>query len=214
MAEARALFARVMGEHGLAMGEAGEGEVSGPRAIWNEAAMAGDGFLGSYGRVFDLTVVGQPRASGSSITTLEAALFDSGGPILLAPPKPVTSLAETVVIAWNGSSETARTIGFARPFIRNAKRVVVLADDGGLGDRPSGELVQRRLRRNAIPAELKLLSDKRIRSGEAILEEASALGCDLLVKGAYTQSRLRQMIFGGATNHILDHAEMPVILAH
>jgi nucleotide-binding universal stress UspA family protein len=40
------------------------------------------------------------------------------------------------------------------------------------------------------------------------------LGCDLLVKGAYTQSRLRQMIFGGATRHIIMEAEIPVILAH
>jgi nucleotide-binding universal stress UspA family protein len=52
------------------------------------------------------------------------------------------------------------------------------------------------------------------RGGEAILAEAKAMGADLLIKGAYTQSRLRQMIFGGATNHILSAAELPVFLAH
>jgi nucleotide-binding universal stress UspA family protein len=36
----------------------------------------------------------------------------------------------------------------------------------------------------------------------------------LLVKGAYTQSRLRQMIFGGATRHILAHATLPVLMAN
>ena len=50
--------------------------------------------------------------------------------------------------------------------------------------------------------------------GEAILAEAKAQGADLLVKGAYTQSRLRQMIFGGATSHILGAAELPVFFAH
>ncbi|MEX6508695.1 universal stress protein [Jiella sp. M17.18] len=214
IAKARQLFRDTMAEHGLHDGAEAASDASASRAIWNEAAMAGEGFLGGYGRAFDLTVVGQPRAGGSSITTLEAALFDSGGPILLVPPKRFDSVGETVVIAWNGSSETARTIALAMPLIRKAKRVVVLSDDGGIGDRPAGSLIQRRLERNGIAAELKLLPDKRIRSGEAILSEAAALGCDLLVKGAYTQSRLRQMIFGGATNHILANAEMPVILAH
>ena len=51
-------------------------------------------------------------------------------------------------------------------------------------------------------------------TGEAILATAESLGCDLLVKGAYTQSRLRQMIFGGATQHVLAKATLPVLLAH
>ena len=50
--------------------------------------------------------------------------------------------------------------------------------------------------------------------GEAVLDECAALGADLLVKGAYTQSRLRQLVFGGATRHIMMNAGLPVILAH
>ena len=50
--------------------------------------------------------------------------------------------------------------------------------------------------------------------GETFLTEAQAFGCDLLIKGAYTQSRLRQMIFGGPTSHILSHATVPVLMAH
>ena len=46
------------------------------------------------------------------------------------------------------------------------------------------------------------------------LAEATAVGADLLIKGAYTQSRLRQMIFGGATSHILANAMLPVFMAH
>ena len=51
-------------------------------------------------------------------------------------------------------------------------------------------------------------------TGEIVLEQAAALGCDLLVKSAYTQSRLRQMIFGGATRHILANATLPILMAH
>jgi nucleotide-binding universal stress UspA family protein len=35
-----------------------------------------------------------------------------------------------------------------------------------------------------------------------------------LVKGAFTRSRLRQLVFGGATSHIMAHAELPVLMAH
>jgi nucleotide-binding universal stress UspA family protein len=65
-----------------------------------------------------------------------------------------------------------------------------------------------------LPAEAITVPDPSNRAGETILSEALALGCDLLVKGAYTQSRLRQMFFGGATSHILSNTTMPVLMAH
>ena len=223
--EARVLAARVMSEEDVALepapAEPATGQVTpsetlaGPSWAWNDKAMAGDAFLGCYGRAFDLTVVCRPRSDAASITTLESALFESGGPILIAPPHSVEKgFGKTIAVAWNGSSETARTIAFARPFLRAAQRVIVLADDGGLGDKPSGALIQRRLAESGVSVELKLLGSGGIRSGETILKEAAALGSDLLIKGAYTQSRLRQMIFGGATSDILAKAELPVFMAH
>ena len=103
----------------------------------------------------------------------------------------------------------------AMPILRKAKRVMLLERRGphragperqgraGLprgqrrhGDREDGRAAQRRGR--ARP------SSPRPRR----------MGADLLIKGAYTQSRLRQMIFGGATSHILAAAELPVFFAH
>ena len=70
------------------------------------------------------------------------------------------------------------------------------------------------LEANGIAATEKTVMPRSNRPGEAILAEAAAIGADLLIKGAYTQSRLRQMIFGGATSHILGAAELPVFFAH
>ena len=70
------------------------------------------------------------------------------------------------------------------------------------------------LEANGVAATEKAVVPRSGRPGEAILAEAKAQGADLLIKGAYTQSRLRQMIFGGATSHILSAAELPVFLAH
>jgi nucleotide-binding universal stress UspA family protein len=70
------------------------------------------------------------------------------------------------------------------------------------------------LQRNGIAATLLVVDVAGRTTGEAVLAAAQSLNCDLLIKGAYTQSRLRQMIFGGATRHILGHATLPVLMAN
>ena len=68
--------------------------------------------------------------------------------------------------------------------------------------------------RNDVPARAKLVRAEGRSIGQAILDECQTAGADLLLKGAYTHSRLRQMIFGGATSHILANAELPILMAH
>lgn len=183
---------------------------------WRQDGLMEDAFLGAYGRVFDLIVVGRPDGSNGQtrLSTVEAALFETGRPVLIAPPTPARSLGETAVIAWNRSTETARAVLGSIPLLRKAKRIVVLElDDWGVPG-PSGSELARHLRMHDLPAEAITAADPSNRPGETILKEAAALGCDLLVKGAYTQSRLRQMFFGGATSHILGNTSMPVLMAH
>jgi nucleotide-binding universal stress UspA family protein len=72
----------------------------------------------------------------------------------------------------------------------------------------------RYLRRNGVPAEPLTVALDGNNTGQAILGAAQTLACDLLIKGAYTQSRLRQMMFGGATQHVMASATLPVLLAH
>lgn len=174
------------------------------------------GDIGSYGRTFDLVVVGRPTRSRESpaMGTLEAALFESGRPILIAPPTPPSVLGRNVVIAWNASTETARTIALGMPFLLRAERVTILTIEGGTVPGPAGEEVVRSLYRHGIEATATTVSAGRRQIGEAILAESEAIGADLLLKGGYTQSRLRQMIFGGATSYILAEATLPVLMAH
>lgn len=171
--------------------------------------------LGSYGRTFDLTVLGRPDRHNQSprMTAVEAALFESGRPVLLVPPSTPGTLGETVVVAWNGSTESARTVALATPILTQAQRVIILSIEGWGVEGPTAEQLARSLRRNGVPAELASRSKPRS-PGEAILEFSASVRADLLIKGAYTQSRLRQMIFGGATSHILAQAPLPVLMAH
>ena len=183
---------------------------------WRQDGLMEDAFLGAYGRVFDVIVVGRPDgANGQTrLSTVESALFETGRPVLIAPPTLSRSFGETVVIAWNRSTETARAILGSMPLLKKARRVVVLElEDWGVPG-PSASELARSLRMHDVPAEAVTAPDPSNRPGETILRETAALSCDLLVKGAYTQSRLRQMFFGGATSHILSNATIPVLMAH
>ena len=182
---------------------------------WAGEAAFGDSHVSSYARIFDITVLGRPGAErgDARMATAEAALFESGRPVLLSPPRAPSMLGDTVVIAWNQSTETARATALAMPILMKARRVVVLTVTEHEVNGPTGQQLAHNLRANGVAAEALERSAKGRAHGDAILENAASVGGDLLVKGAYTQSRLRQMIFGGATSLILSKAAIPVFMS-
>lgn len=211
--EAREAF-----ESGMRVGNippAGTG-ATGPSFRWSERDVTDAGGMAGLSRVFDVTVYGRttPSVFAAHQYALESTLFESGRPVLLAPPEPGKVIGDTVLIAWNCSTESASTVALAMPILEQAKRVIVLTVEGGTVPGPSGADLSDRLKANGVKVEASTVPDAARNPGATILAEATRHGVDLLIKGAYTQSRLRQMIFGGATSHILAHAEMPVFMAH
>ena len=97
-----------------------------------------------------------------------------------------------------------------------AARVTALltVEDGAAVPGPTGQQLCHYLQLSGVPAKPLTVGLNGRLTGEAILEHANALSCDLLIKGAYTQSRLRQFIFGGTTQYILSNATLPVFMAH
>jgi nucleotide-binding universal stress UspA family protein len=211
--QAQGIFESFMQEKGV---PATDGAAAAVSYAWRNEVPDGDEFVGDYGRVFDIIVLGRPGGSPQSprMNTFEAALFESGRPILLAPPQPPHTIGDTVLIAWNCSTEQSRATALAMPLLQKAKRVIVCTVEGATVPGPTGEQIARYLRMNDVPTEAITVSAGQRRPGEVLLAQAAALGCDLVVKGAYTQSRLRQMIFGGTTQHIITKATLPVLLAH
>jgi nucleotide-binding universal stress UspA family protein len=211
--EARNLFETFMQDRGVPRA-ASTGSLS---YGWLPDAPEGDYFVGSHGRVFDLTVVGRPGSDprGPRMAMLEAALFESGHPILIAPPRSIRGIGTRILIAWNCSTEQARATAFAIPILQRADQVTVLTVEGGAAvPGPTGGQLCGYLQSHGIAAKPLTVGLEGRSTGQAILANAEALGCDLLIKGAYTQSRLRQLIFGGATRDILQHATVPVLMAH
>ena len=120
-----AAFAGFMDEHGLAR----TGAPGRPLADWRIETTGGQGAIGQHGRLFDAIVVGRPLYDhpAPSVAALESALFDSGRPLLVAPPEPPPTMGRHVVVAWNGASETARTLAFGRSLLRAAMSAALAA---------------------------------------------------------------------------------------
>jgi nucleotide-binding universal stress UspA family protein len=184
-----------------------------PAFRWRGGAAIEDGALGSLGRLFDVTVMARPGGKGSRMTAFEAALFDSGRPVLMAPPRAGATLGDTVLIHWNCSTETARAISMGLAVLQSAKRVHLVTVEGNTVAGPSAREALSHLAAHGISATEKVVPPGK-GPGDAIMTEARAIGADLILKGAYTQSRLRQMIFGGATNYILGKSDLPVLFVH
>ena len=105
-------------------------------------------------------------------------------------------------------------MAFAMPFLEKANKVVVFTVEDALVPGPTSEEAAEHLLRNGIDAKAMDVKRGGRSVGEAILDTANELNADLLVKSAYTHSRVRDFVFGGGTSHVLRNAELPVLTAH
>lgn len=191
---------------------------TGPTASWREDIGPEDELVARRGRLTDLIVVQQPASDGNvvAMVSFEAALLDTGRPVLATPQAggAIARLDEgPVLIAWNGSVEAARAIAASVPFLTTSRRVGVLSVVEG-GRAADATNVISYLGWHGVKADLLVPSNKQASVGAQILAEATAQNAGLLVMGAYTRSRLRRMVFGGVTEHVLANATLPVLMVH
>jgi nucleotide-binding universal stress UspA family protein len=187
----------------------------GTSARWRVVTGRRDQLIPRRARVSDLVVFGaQPAGSPELGGAIETTLVGAGRPLLLAPSA-VQTIGERVAIAWNGRAEAARALAAGMPFVEAASAVHVLTAE----TRRTAFSVTEDLadyfewrgiaceRQPVTPAE-----DETV--GAALLRAAREAGADLMIMGGYGRSRLRELVLGGVTRHVLTHTEMPVLLAH
>ncbi len=166
------------------------------------------------GAAYDLIVVGRPADEVGSAPLLEAALFGTGRPVLVSPPEGPETLGENVLIGWNRSPLSARAMQSAMSFLERARKVTIVTVTTGAKPGPSPHDMADHLAWHSIDAGVKEIAPDYRSVGEVLLAEAEEVGSDLLVMGAYSRGRLRELLMGGVTRHVLAHAEVPVLMAH
>ena len=190
--------------------------VQGPSARWREVVGRVEDVVPVEGRLADLLVFAHSRldTDTQAYATIETALLGAARPLLLVPGTLPDRIGRTVAVAWNGSAESARAIAGAMPFIRSADTVHVLTAETAHTEAAAGRRTVDYLAWHGVNVQLTILKPGSEPVGQTIIDKAAALGSDLLVMGGYGHSRMREMILGGVTRHVLNHASLPVLMAH
>jgi len=208
-----AMFNRFVARHGVIVGDPPPGAAS---ATASFATVIGreDDLVAQLARLADLTVVPHPEGGEdvSSSDALHAVLFDSGRPVLIAPRVAPPAIGRRVCIAWNGTAESAAAVWAAIPWMQRAEAVRVLSADGYQRRGPAAADLAPYLVLHDIHPELATFRPLDREVGGGLLAAARDFGADLLAMGAYSHSRLRQLILGGVTRHVLEHADLPVLM--
>lgn len=175
-----------------------------------------------HARYADVAVMTRPtEGAGVELREeiIEGVLFHSGRPALIAPPNwKGTSVGKRVVVAWDASREATRALSEADDLLEFAESVTVVTVDAkpkmfGHGDQP-GANIAAHLSRRGLAAEVRNVDSMGRSASAAILEEAQSQGADLIVMGGYAHSRLRELVFGGATRELLRTTTIPLLMAH
>lgn len=197
----------------------------GVRAEWRQVegvtSLLADAML-KHAPYADLIIASQVNSSTSRTIEpdfVERLILESGRPVLVIPNMGTFKTVGTkVIVGWNATREAMRAAFDAVPVIKQAKQVELLWANARnepeiSGDLPGAELAAV-LARHDIKVMAKSISAPDLAPADALLNEASDSGADLIVVGAYGHSRLREFVFGGVTRSLLQHMTVPVLMSH
>lgn len=223
-ADAHALFEHLRQKYGVALqntppavGASGDAQHNTATAQWQVLTGREDDLMACRSRLADLVVMARTTTVGDASfqMILNAILMESGKPLLLAPPTATPTIGQHIAIAWNGSAEAARAVSSALPLLQEAEKVSILTvpENEHNPKHTKAEELAQYLAWHGIAAVGEPLTGNG-NAGAALLSACQNIQADLLVMGAYTHSRLRQLIMGGVTQHVLAHAEIACLLRH
>jgi nucleotide-binding universal stress UspA family protein len=209
----RSMFDRFVAQHDVIVSEARPGADC---ATASFAAVTGreEDLVAQQARLADVTVVPHPDAGEdvSSSDALHAVLFDSGRPVLVSPRTAPATIGSRICLGWNGTAESASAVYAALPWLQRADGVRILSAEGYQRRGPAAPDLAAYLSLHGVHADIVMFRSVGNSVGAGLLAAANEFGCDLLAMGAYSHSRLRQLILGGVTRHVLENSALPVMM--
>ncbi len=169
-----------------------------------------------HARHNDLVVMGRAKQThGLPPDTLERLVLGCGRPMLVAATDAPQKLTGTIMVCWKESDNAARALSAAMPLLTHAKRVVftsVMERDRSLNEAMT-HLV-RQFAWNKVATEVRLIPADTRKVSDALATAAETCGADLVVMGAFGQSRTHELLFGSCTEAFIRHADRPILLMH
>lgn len=183
-------------------------------ALWKEMVGTPNRVLAIVGPLSDLIITARPdkKDAGRGRAFLLAALLQSGKPVLVIPRNWKGPVGRKILIAWNQSTEAANAVSASRALLRMAEEVTIVSSGKENLPGPKATYLSDYLALLGIGANrVSTPGDDPAKEIEAVFKQKNA---DLLIMGAYSRGRTRELIFGGVTEYMLFHSRIPVLLLH
>jgi nucleotide-binding universal stress UspA family protein len=132
--------------------------------------------------------------------------------VLISPQAAPATIGTRICMGWNGTAESASAVFAALPWLQRAEAVRILSADGYQRRGPAAPDLAAYLALHDVHADIVMFQSVGNSVGAGLLAAARDFGCDLLAMGAYSHSRLRQLILGGVTRHVLERGNLPVMM--
>jgi nucleotide-binding universal stress UspA family protein len=170
-------------------------------------------------RYSDLIVLGRASKDGEfSADSIASILVRSGRPLLLVPEKPLETIGLHIAIAWKETAEAARAVTAAMPLLSHAKRIAVISANETASTSPTdlgpAARLAEQLAHHGFSPEARDVAFAEQPASKVLIQAAHEFGADLLIMGAYSHSRFRELVFGGFTRQVLLACDLPVLLLH
>lgn len=212
-ANAKTLFDRVTQKHGYPITRK-HGSPESPSAIFEIREGIPEKLFSSVGPLHDLIVVSRPSNHNGlkAHAMMVSALLDASTPVLILPQQKVKVATKNIVIAWNGGQAEAVLVHETLSLLKNANKVTFLTMGKQTGKGPTGEAMCSYLAAHDIKAQAKTIKGKSTAKNlEKAIDDEKA---DLLLCGAYTRGRMRELILGGVTEYLIHESNRPVLMLH
>jgi nucleotide-binding universal stress UspA family protein len=210
---AKDLFTSTAGRHGFEVADE-PGTRESPRAHWQTRSGSPPDLMPMIGAASDMLVVSRPpeRGGQKAWLVMTGALLDSRRPVLVLPQQKTNASGRRLAIAWNRGRMETLLVHAALQLIKAADEVVFLTAGSERRHGPESEDMIRFLSFHGVAARAKRVD--RPDAAVALIETAAAEGADLLLAGAYTRGRFRELLFGGVTEYLVTKTEFPVVMMH
>lgn len=182
-------------------------------AEWAEASDDVATHIARFGGDIALVVTSaQAGPHDKQVGALHAAILDTGRPVLIVPDEIGPSLGQRIAVAWHDDAPATHAVLSALPFLATAEHIWLLqcVRSEGIEPPPVPPLFDA----HQIVVEPRVIFTGHREVGEALLDEAKAVGADLMVMGAYAHRRMIEALLGGVTHSMLHTADLPLLMRH
>jgi nucleotide-binding universal stress UspA family protein len=212
-ARVKKLYEDYCARHGIANIIEPQSGLSGVSASWHEEKGRQANVVARRGRLTDVIFVAQPDGQ-LGVNTFEAALMETGKPVISVPPRDIKDIGKNIAIAWNGSAEVSGAVTSSRPIVEGAAKLLILSAPETRGDDlPASDLADY-LRWHGQKSEIQILDCDPHEVGQTLLKACADNGIDLLLMGGYAHARRHDFKIGGVTQYVVEKAEIPVLFHH